>query len=56
MLVRKTWDALHTKNMFGTFPLFIASADKIQEYKNRMIFRDKEATFVNFVTETPGAF
>ena len=33
MLVRKTWDALHTKNTFATFPLFIASADKIQKYK-----------------------
>ena len=33
MLVRKTWDALHTKNMFAAFPLFIANADKIQKYK-----------------------
>ena len=47
MLVRKTWDTLHTKNMFAAFPLFIANADKIQKYKNRMIFRDKEASFVN---------
>ena len=47
MLVRKTWDALHTKNMFAAFLLFIANADKIQKYKNRMIFRDKEASFVN---------
>ena len=31
--MRKTWDALHTKNMFATFQLFIASADKIQKYK-----------------------
>ena len=33
MLVRKTWDVLHTKNMFAAFPLFIANADKIQKYK-----------------------
>ena len=33
MLVRKTWDALHTKNMFAAFLLFIANADKIQKYK-----------------------
>ena len=26
------------------------------EVQNRMIFRDKEASFVNSVTETPGAF
>ena len=57
MLVRKTWDALHTKYMFAAFPLFIANADKIQKYKNdRMIFRDREASFINSVTETPGAF
>ena len=31
--MRKTWDALHTKNMFAAFPLSIASADKIQKYK-----------------------
>ena len=30
MLVRKTWDALHTKHIFAAFPLFIANADKIQ--------------------------
>ena len=33
ILVRKTWDALHTKNMFAAFPLFIANADKIQKCK-----------------------
>ena len=54
--MRKTWDALHTKNMFAAFPLFIANADKIQTYQNKMIFRDKEASFVNSMTETPGAF
>ena len=52
MLVRKTPDALHTKNMFAAFPLFIANA----EVQNRMIFRDKEASFVNSVAETPEAF
>ena len=26
------------------------------ELQNRMIFRDREASFVNSVTETPGAF
>ena len=26
------------------------------EVQNRMIFRDREASFVNSVTETPGAF
>ena len=31
--VRKRLDALHTKNMFAAFPLFIANADKIQKYK-----------------------
>ena len=29
---KKTWDALHTKNMFAAFPLFIANAVKIQKY------------------------
>ena len=51
MLVRKTWDALHTKKYFSTFPL-LANADKIQKYKNR----DREASFVNSVPETTGAF
>ena len=55
MLVRKTWDALHTKNMIAAFPLFIANADKIQKYKIEW-FSEKEASFVNSVTETPGAF
>ena len=32
MLVRKTWDALHIKNIFATFTL-LANADKIQKYK-----------------------
>ena len=51
MLVRKTWDALHTKNMFAAFPLSITN----EEVQNRMIFRDREASFVNYVTETPEA-
>ena len=33
LIVRKTWDALHIKNMFAAFPLSIANADKIQKYK-----------------------
>ena len=40
---------------FATFPL-LTNADKIQKYQNRMIFRDRDASFVNSVTETPGAF
>ena len=33
LLVRKTWDALHTKkHIFATFPL-LANADKIYKYK-----------------------
>ena len=55
MLVRKTWDALHTKNVFAAFPFFIANAVS-SGVQNRMIFRDKEASFVNSVTETSGAF
>ena len=55
MLVRKTWDALHTKNVFAAFPFFIANAAS-SGVQNRMIFRDKEASFVNSVTETSGAF
>ena len=55
MLVRKTWDALHIKNYFCHIYI-ISQCRQDSEVQNKMIFRDREASFVNAVTETPGAF
>ena len=54
MLVRKTWGALHIKNIFCHISI-ISQSRQDSEVQNRMIFRDRDASFVNSVTETPGA-
>ena len=54
MLVRKTWDALHIKHLFSTFPL-LANADKTQKYKKEW-FSETEKLILLTVTATPEAF
>ena len=51
----KTWDALHIKKYVCHISI-ISQCRQDSEVQSRMIFRDSEASFVNSVTETPGAF
>ena len=55
MLVRKTWDALHIKKYVCHISI-ISQCRQDSEVQNRMIFRDRQASFAKSVTETQEHF